>query len=82
MIGIDLHDEDKLSSLNYTAIKKYINDNQSRFIDELIEILKIILNKHNFSDFHCYIIGDGPVREKMINLACEMGLEKFISFLS
>ena len=25
LISIDLHDEDKLSSLNYTVIKKYIN---------------------------------------------------------
>ena len=42
-IGIDLHDEDKLSSLNYTAIKKYINELKKISDSSELELLKMAI---------------------------------------
>ena len=42
-IGIDLHDEDKLSSLNYTAIKKYINELKKISDSPESELLKMAI---------------------------------------
>ena len=43
LIGIDLHDEDKLSSLNYTAIKKYINELKKISDSSELELLKMAI---------------------------------------
>ena len=43
LIGIDLHDEDKLSSLNYTAIKKYIDELKKISDSSELELLKMAI---------------------------------------
>ncbi len=43
LIGIDLQDEDKLSSLNYTAIKKYINELKKISDSSELELLKMAI---------------------------------------
>jgi len=43
LIGIDLHDEDKLSSLNYTVIKKYINELKKISDSPELELLKMAI---------------------------------------
>jgi uncharacterized protein (TIGR00255 family) len=43
LIGIDLHDEDKLSSLNHTAIRKYINELKKISDSSELELLKMAI---------------------------------------
>ena len=43
LISIDLHDEDKLSSLNYTVIKKYINELKKISNSSESELLKMAI---------------------------------------
>lgn len=43
LVGIDLHDEDKLSSLNHTVIKKYINELKKISDSSESELLKMAI---------------------------------------
>ena len=43
LIGVDLHDEDKLSSLNHTAIRKYINELKKISDSSELELLKMAI---------------------------------------
>jgi uncharacterized protein (TIGR00255 family) len=43
LIGIDLHDEDKLSSLNHTAIRKYIDELKKISDSSELELLKMAI---------------------------------------
>tara|TARA_Y100001970_G_scaffold168897_1_gene206550 strand:+ start:30574 stop:31770 length:1197 start_codon:yes stop_codon:yes gene_type:complete len=67
--------KNKLITIGYIGVI-----GQQEGIDHLLEILKILLDKYNFNNFHCYIIGDGPVRDNMIKMSYEMKLEDFVSF--
>ena len=43
LVGVDLHDEDKLSSLNHTVIKKYINELKKISDSSESELLKMAI---------------------------------------
>ncbi len=43
LVGVDLHDEDKLSSLNHTVIKKYINELKKISDSSVSELLKMAI---------------------------------------
>ena len=43
LVGVDLHDEDKLSSLNHTVIKKYINELKKISNSSESELLKMAI---------------------------------------
>jgi len=67
--------KDKTITIGYIGVI-----GQQEGIDHLLESLKIILEQHNYNDFHCYIIGDGPVKKEMEELSVNLGLNEFVSF--
>jgi len=48
-------------------------------VDVLIKAIKLL--KNNFQNINCCIIGDGPEKEKLLELATELDLKKNIKFM-
>lgn len=53
---------------------------QQEGIDHLLDALSILINDLHFTDFHCYVCGDGPILEKMKLYASSLKLNYYVTF--
>tara|TARA_Y100001980_G_C14556662_1_gene349167 strand:+ start:12015 stop:13211 length:1197 start_codon:yes stop_codon:yes gene_type:complete len=67
--------KNKLITIGYIGVI-----GQQEGIDHLLKALKILVDKFNYHDFHCYIIGDGPVRLVMEKMCKKLNLDSFVTF--
>lgn len=51
---------------------------QQEGIDHLLNALKLLINKYD--NFHCYIIGDGPHKNSMVELSKSLKLTNYVTF--
>ena len=76
--GIDLkaiqkakpHEQDQTNLLYIGRLEKYKN------IDRIIHAMKALPDDHQFN-----VIGSGPDKDRLINMAMELGVEKKVKFL-
>lgn len=46
----------------------------------LIKMIQSLLSKNNELSFHLHLIGDGPEKEKLVDLVVSLELEKYVTF--
>jgi glycosyltransferase involved in cell wall biosynthesis len=49
-------------------------------VDHLVRAVKLLVEEHGFTDFHCMFVGGGPHQPAVKAYAAEMGVEPFCSF--
>ncbi|MCE2896026.1 MAG: glycosyltransferase [Flammeovirgaceae bacterium] len=55
--------------------------NVHKGFDVAVQSIKDLKDQHRHSDFHYYIIGEGPDREKLTRMIAEFGLERQITIV-
>ena len=53
---------------------------QQEGIDHLLEAIRYLIDLHQYSDFHCYVCGDGPARQAMQDYCSKLRLDNYVTF--
>lgn len=79
--GININIINKISGnskkIDVLFVGRLISDKN---VDVLIKGIKLCKDKYGFQNIRCYIVGDGPEKEKLIKLSENLNLNKNIKF--
>ena len=67
--------KNKLITIGYIGVI-----GQQEGIDHLLKSIDKLIREFNYTDFHCYIIGDGPTKKEMHDLSNSMCLNEYVTF--
>lgn len=77
----DFHGRTRDESLGPRGVKRLIHVSNFRPVKRVIDCLRIFKEVLKRTPAHLVMVGDGPERTPAENAACEMGLEKNVTFL-